>query len=232
MNNYQPIELKTQVQIAAAKEAFHKVFKTSYSFGNPFTPDVERKAIIFHQMIYAIDEKHYEALRKVAYELGETDAYISAIEGYKEKEYLTKEDIEFARNSEYGNKIEKIWNLKFEERDHWLVDLKDYPFHDVLLVMGGALYSTKGTWGILFSEFGHALIGGSSQFFQSLIVGIPDLEAEVYEFLKFVSHHLNKYPDTTKVIKSWLPSMLDQIYGRKQAQVLLKESNLSDLDER
>lgn len=228
MNIDHPKKLKTLSEIKAAKKAFHKVFNTSYSFCNPFTSRIERKAIIFKQ-VYSLDEEHYQALGRSAQTLGESDAYVSEIEFYDEKEYLTNEMLEVEKLSEFLERTERIRNLKFEERDHWLVDLGIYPYHVIQIVMGNALYSTKGTWGILFSEFGHALIGGPTVFFQSLIEDIPDLENQVYDFLTYIHGHLIKYPDTTKVIKSWLPTMLDQIYGSVKGQDLLKKTNLNKL---
>lgn len=209
--NTKPKKVKSSQELHSARNAFVKVFKSSDTFSDPFQPEIEEKIILYHEL-YQLDEEHYYALSEITNELYDSNvAFISVTEGRQEK--------------------------GFHEDRSWIIDLRRYPYEDfslteknLMALMETAIYSTQGQWGIVFSEYGHAIMGGSHLFMDSFKKKIPEMQNEIYDFLSEVKSETTLSPRTKNYFRKWLPKLLTSIYGEDQALVLQKkvELDLSD----
>lgn len=207
--NIQPRRLKTQEEIIAAEVAYKAVFQSSNPINNPFNPKIKKRAVLFCHL-YAFEENYLQAIGRSAVESGDSSiAYISLIEGFS------------------GD--------NFANRFHWIFDLMNYPYEELrkdknwFPIMENAIYSANGSWGIIFSEVGHAIIGGSNTFFSALDINIPHFQDEVYKFLSNMKELVEKSSKAKLKIKKWLPTMLSNTYGSSEAKKMLIDSELAGL---
>lgn len=82
-----------------------------------------------------------------------------------------------------------------------------------------ALYYRQGKWQIMLDNQRLGVIGGSPEFIAKIILGIPDLDEQVYRFLNDIkklklNNNLNNY-------LKWIPGLLAHIYGQKTADKML-----------
>ncbi len=193
-----PVKIFRQQDIKTARDAFFAVFKSSFTFADPFQETVEEK-IILYNALYQLDEDHYRALGEITFDLYNSNtAFLSVTEGKKEKGF-------------------------YEDRS-WIIDLRRYPYgafsqeeKDLTALMETAIYSKEGSWGIVFSEYGHAIMGGSHLFVDSVRKKIPEIDHEIFDFLNDVKEEVTLSPRTIKYFQGWLPGLLTNIYGEGRA---------------
>ncbi|MBX5445620.1 hypothetical protein [Sphaerobacter sp.] len=119
-------QLTSEPELRAAREAFHRVFRSGDAFTAPFQAGVQGRAILY-PVVYFLQPEDYEPIAAAAQSLGETLAYASTVEMYR------------------GDG----WN----KYHHWEVELDSYVYdlldedEDWISMVGQALYSVKGTWG-------------------------------------------------------------------------------------
>jgi hypothetical protein len=107
---------------------------------------------------------------------------------------------------------------------HWYVplsDIKDYG--ERIGAAENAIYSTVGGWGIICSHEDHALIGGSEKMIDRFRLDIPDLMDRVYEFLDVWLY----YHERNRADISWIPGLLQHIYGEADAPKIIKRSPIN-----
>ncbi len=201
-----PQKLSSQDELTSAERAFRTVFKTTETFVNPFQTEITKCVILFSEP-YALEGKYLNAIGRSALESGDTNiAYISLIEGLS------------------GN--------EFSSRFHWSFDLFDYPYEELrkdedwFPLMENAIYSLNGAWGIIFSEYGHAIIGGSNLFFDALERQVPQIHEDVYLFLAEIKVDIESSRKTVPYFQGWLPNLLSSIYGSSQAATMLADKGL------
>jgi hypothetical protein len=191
--------------LKAALAAFHAVFRTTDTFGTPFTAHVESRIILY----LALTPVTTSAVVAAAAALGETTAYFSQIEDYQGPDLAA-----FMTTDLYGDD-----DPEQRQRRHWLVDLSanSYPLvPDVGLSMTDtAVYSTRGTWGVLVSFESFAVAGGSRQFMDALKAALPGLDEQAVAFCR-------RYAPV-----EMLPTLLDHLYGPMIASRLLAEAAAS-----
>ena len=200
-------KLTSSQEMHAAENAFFKVFKSSDTSSDPFQTTVEEKIILYNEL-YGLDEEHYYALGEIAqYLYNSNTAFLSVIEGLKDK--------------------------AFPKDRSWTIDLGNYLYTGLsqaestsIALLQTAIYSIDGLWGIVFSEYGHAIMGGSHLFIKSFKKKIPELQNEVFDFLADVKEESILSPRTKKYFRKWLPELLSNIYGRNEALELQKKVGL------
>lgn len=232
-----PREINELEEVEKAKRAFHSIFKNADY--EPFTKQTPNRALLISYS-NILDEEHFVAVAKAAADLGETTACVSTTAGYfaktiqdahqkEAKRYITaKPEIKVLFNA-----ASDVYGKSFEQRTHWLLDLQFYSYEildiqEYLGVIPNAIYSTNGTWGIIFFE-DHALIGGSAAFLNSFKSNLPNVDEEVTEFLDYMKEELETYPNTKESVRNWLPLVIEHVYGRAGANAMLKESGLDFL---
>lgn len=123
------------------------------------------------------------------------DQYISLI---KTLEYIDKDDRIFISEIETKS-IEDVFkssrgNNEYELK-HWELDLKT-TYEEYLKIeinLENAIYSSKGTWGIVISHEEHAVIGGSNEFINKFNIEYPLFEGSMNSFQEKWEYNKKNY---------------------------------------
>ena len=188
--------------LAAARAAFHAVFRNPDPFEEPFQARIPERLILY-PISYQLDEQEYAAVAAAASAVGELTAFLTLTE-----------------NSE---------GLPFEELRHWHIDLGYHPYEALLSTEGwvpfmeNAIYSTNGLWGLIISHEDHAVIGGPPRFIEGITRNLPDVGGQIREFLATWKDNRDRLGYEI----DWLPRHLTHVYGTERAQSLLAEAGLA-----
>jgi hypothetical protein len=187
----------------------------------PFLPHIEDRLLLYFPLGGDTEEnnerenKIFEAIAEAAKSVGNTGCYFVIGWGWEWSEYATNRCAyisiselkeAFVPSSIGRNKM--IWNqLDIEEE-----------------FIGFCLCSISGEWGLLKTIDDHAFLGGSFKFMQAVRDYFPDIEKEVLEYL----HDLRlELIDIEKIDLTWSRQLLTHVYGKEEAEKLLKEAGLS-----
>lgn len=180
-----PLEIQTEL-----KPAFDKVFVSADPWRPPFTAHASDRLLIWPIGHYMLNKDQFAAVCAAALAVGEHTAWLSVIEG--------------SHGDDFG------------ERKHAEVSLEDYDQYGVLTwefpfgMMGNALYSPHGHWGVLISIDAFALFGGIPPCADAFKQAYPHWREKVKPFLKEWEHNKASYGADT----SWIPSLLDHLFGK------------------
>lgn len=92
------------------------------------------------------------------------------------------------------------------------------------IISENIIYSDTGRWGIMLSHECNGLLGGTPEFIEEVQAAIPDLDLQVYGFLKRLQGFKSDRP--LSVTLDWLPGLLSHVYGSEIAEKLLQETGL------
>ncbi|MDC0831970.1 hypothetical protein CKA32_001751 [Geitlerinema sp. FC II] len=222
-----------------------KVFVNSDPFGAPFSENIKSRLLVFGYS-YQIDPPLLDAIVETALIIGDEGFYISSLWTYEEND-VKKEDVSpYSENIK--NQISKLSkkersllyslpaqyckkSAKKDKTNHFYIpfseidvyssfekspkDLRDITFSENILL------SPTGKWGIILSHEHHALIGGSEEFIDRIVTLVPTVKDQVYEFFKHWKYYGNMGTDI-----SWIPLLIEHIYGKNKSKCILKKSNL------
>lgn len=142
------------------RSSWESVFVSKDPFSNPFrSPDFS--LILFYGLEgYHLSHTQYQAILEAIAALNESEFLISHIE-YEEDFIL--------------------------QGEHWLCsDPSTYTeYIKVPIYVENALYSQKGTWGAILSHEDHAVVGGSSQFVETVKEHYPQWEEDRRELFAY-----------------------------------------------
>jgi hypothetical protein len=178
-----------------AKPSFDRVFAAAAPFGEPFAPVMEARAILF-PVHYQMGRALARAIRKGSTRLHESSFYFSVLERPQAEE----------QDRPYH------WHIPFDQLREY--DALGYPF-----VVENAIYSTSGTWGLIFSHEHHAIIGGPAAFVEG-VTKSGDKQAE--RFVKAWKENQDRFGSKL----DWLPRLLVHVYGDERTGKLLAEAGL------
>jgi hypothetical protein len=106
---------------------------------------------------------------------------------------------------------------------HWYVPVEDASLYlEEVYPVENAIYSCKGSWGIICSESDHAVAGGSKEFIESIYNSIPDWDQRIKDFIGIWKHYHNQ---NKKIQIDWIPILLNHVYGQEIAKKLLIDNN-------
>ncbi len=98
-----------------------------------------------------------------------------------------------------------------------------------------AIYSAQGNWGLVTTSAQFGLLGGSHEFIKQVELAFPALSSQVYDFLQhwkeeelYAFEHA-EHPEMILGIKTWIPDLLQHVYGDELAMIMLQEAQLLDL---
>lgn len=179
------------------KPIFDSVFLNANPYGIPFQPKIHHK-ILLYSFRWGLEEPWLDPIVRYMKSAGEQGFYVTAF--YRtETENLPKN---------YG---------------HWYVPLNEaHRYVEELMLQENAVYSVSGTWGIVCSDFDHALLGGSQLLINEIENSVPDIEYRVREFLETCKDYKKKQVDDL----DWLVPQLEYIYGFEKARSFINEVNL------
>lgn len=172
---------------------------------NPFNVDAPVKRLLFDwEQQGSIKGNLLSALVQAAKSVGD--------EGFYLKGHLPEENnvvawyIPFSEIDEYENAGEGNHRLLSAATD----------FEETLL-------SPNGKWAILTSHEDHRLLACSKEFIEVFEPLVPDIENQVFRFLKNWRRIKETYGTS---VGNWLPGLVKQIYGKDRGNELLLEYNL------
>jgi len=167
-----------------AKGVYEQVFNSTSAFEMPFVASIQARAILF-PIHYIMEKPFRRALMKAAKDLNEESFYLSVLE----RPPAEKQDRAYH------------WHIGFKEVD--LYESLGYPF-----VLENAIYSDRGSWGLMFSHEGHAVIGGPENFLESVIKALPDGMKHVEKFIAHWKGNQARFGSDLE----WVRKLLNHIY--------------------
>lgn len=174
-------------KISELQIAFNKIFQSKNPFENVFTEEVEQKILLFPTDGYYLNDEQYNALMCAINSIKEQEFFISEIEG----------DC-FTKNSNDG----------VYKHGHWMLNIKTSyeEYRNLTLPLENALYSLKGTWGVIISHEEHAILGGDSTFISTFKINCPNWNASQQEFEEQWQINQRQYNSNI----DWIPGFLKQ----------------------
>lgn len=134
------------------RKAWMSVFVSADPFSDPLSESVKGRLLFYPTYGYHLGKKQYDAFAKTARALHESGFYLSIVE--YTRGFLTRGENYFCQFPLYDE----------YERIH--------------LVLENAIYSMRGTFGILISHENHAIVGGSTDFILELKKNYPDWQED------------------------------------------------------
>lgn len=195
----------TEAEFQIEAERFlRQVFSNDDPFDKPFTPNIPARKIIY-EYFYRIESPLIEAIVAAASSIGDTGFYFSAL--WRLDDEVTEEPYH--------------WYIPLSEISTYIAG-RDEVFGTALHVEN-VLYSPQGKWGVMMSHEHHGLLGGSPSFMAEVCRLVPDLEQQVFGFLKYWQYWKTQ-PNSFRA--DWLPGLLTQVYGQETAEKMLQEADL------
>lgn len=186
-----------------AKPVYEHVFTTGNPFESPFTSAIESRMILF-PVHYVMETSLARAITKASAQLNENSFYLSVLERPTDEEH----------DRPYH------WHVAFTELEQYRS--LGYPF-----VLENAVYSDRGTWGLMFSHERHAVLGGPAEFVQVVTEELPKLTEQVETFIETWKKNQKGLGSNVH----WLIRLLRHAYGEETARDLLADSGLASLRE-
>jgi len=201
MANYE--KLRTQRDLRAARDAFHALFRNGLSCDQPVLHP--GSGVILWGIRNELTEKQYRVLTDAATAEGDTEAFVSFLGGYKG-----------------GDTSSDELPPDFELADHLRFDLELYPPRDFgddwWRIIEHVIYSPQGTWGVMISLELHGIAVGSAAF-RSHLLASPLFADSLPQFLAYCKDARDRIQGRT----SWVPALLDNVYGVGPAEKILAE---------
>ena len=177
-----------------------KVFLEDDPYSSTFSKTITERLIVFPCENY-LESQLVEGLMAAASDLGEKNCFFTDL-------WLDTDKINYYLLS----------LSEFQEEQTGLSCNIDLDMRIMYIT-----YSEKGTWGLMKSDECHGLLGGSARFINKVREFVPNLDNQVYLFLKKLQS-LKRYNPGAKL--EWVPGLFTHVYGQKTADNLLKEVGL------
>jgi hypothetical protein len=193
--------LYSQSDLVSARDAFHTLFRNALTCDQPLLRP--GGGIILWDIRIELSEEQHRSLAAAAE--GGTEAYLSYLGGYE------------------GGQTDKDQLCPdFELSAHYRFDLALFPPRDFgedwYRMAEHAIYSPHGTWGIITSFEWHGIAAGSDAFRASLL-GSPVFADSLGQFLACWKDCRDRLKGRT----SWVPVLLENVYGVAEADRILVE---------
>lgn len=167
---------QSREEMGIIKSYFCKIFKTNNPFGQMFQQDVTSRLLIYPTDGTYLDDLQFNALLETVKVIGESGFYISEVEAEPDP-FILKNDNEIYHPA------------------HWICDFPTNfdEYRDLTIVLDNALFSREGKWGMLISNEGHAVLGGTVEFINQYKKLYPSWSNCFIEFEKMCNYNRNKY---------------------------------------
>jgi hypothetical protein len=203
-----------------AAPTLHRIFVQEDPFGQPFAPGVQERRLLY-PVSTSLDGEAIVLMRAIlasAKLLGDHGVFISVPGRPPEKE----------RRWVYH------WNLDFSEMEGYLLfdkgHFREHRDLHAISSLGHIVYSPAGQWAVMLCREDHALLGGSTRFFETLqgiIPGFDDL-LQIQEFLSDWKQKTTRKGANVSWIVTWVPALLTHVYGADTAQRLMEQANFAE----
>lgn len=129
------------------KELWSLVFASNDPFCDPFLQGISSRLLLYPTYGYYLEETQYQAFAQSVQAIGEDAFFVSEVE--------------------YAGDF-------FEKGQHWRCACPTYDeYRNLPLVLENAVFSTKGSFGMLLSHEDHAIVGGTTEFIESMRRNYP-----------------------------------------------------------
>jgi hypothetical protein len=179
--------------VREAKPVYEHAFATGNPFDLPFTSALESRMILFPAH-YMMEASLARAITKASAQLNENSFYVSVLERPTDEEH----------DRPYH------WHIAFNELEQYRS--LGYPF-----VLENAVYSDRGTWGLMFSHERHAVLGGPPELVQVVTQELPKLTDEVETFIETWKKNQKRLGCNV----DWVIHLLKHVYGEERAREML-----------
>jgi hypothetical protein len=195
-------KLLGQRDILAANDAFHALFRNGLSCDQPVLRP--GSGVILWGIRNELSAEQYRVLHDAATAEGDAEAYVS-----------------FLGNYHGAQKNSGEIPPDFELADHFRFDLALYPPRDFgddwWRIIEHVIYSPKGTWGLMTSLELHGIAVGSATFRSRLLASTLFADS-LPQFLAYCKDARDRLQGRV----SWVPALLDNVYGEEAAERLLR----------
>jgi hypothetical protein len=190
-----------------ADPAFDAVFHGSDPTGRPFQETVGSRALLY--LPRHLQPPHLAVVARAAERIAETSAFLRITE-------LLDED--------------RVWEIPLDDA---------VPYEAVMdkcevQLFEHALYSTSGRWGLWFSNEKVVPLAGPPAFVEYVLDNFPGYKDFLYNGLPWGytpgREQVNQFIDVARweatlgVGMNWVSGFLEHVYGREEAQRLLREA--------
>jgi hypothetical protein len=183
-----------------AKKAFDSVFVSVNPYGRPFQPGVQPRLLLYGFQ-WSLDEPWLDPILRYIKSRKEPGFYVTA----------------FSRSQP---------DLAPENYAHWYVRLNEISEYQArVFSQENAIYSAHGQWGIVCSDYGHALLAGPEALINEIQGSVPDLEHRIEEFLDAWKY----YKVDQNVDIEWIPGQLEHVFGSEKARSLMVGTSFDEL---
>lgn len=188
--------LTSQQWAEECRAALNSVFRTFNPFGTPVADQVRQRAILF-PIAYMLDKDQFDALFDAAHAVGDETVCVSVTEG---RDKLVKR----------GDVLD--WQVQRWEYEEY----RDLP---TIGVLENAIFSPRGTWGLLISHEQHAIVAGELLFMRTLAAEFPGYNSASARFLEYWKFEQKR----SGADIAWLMPLFTHIYGEESAKIWARD---------
>lgn len=189
--------LTTSDEFRSAEAAARRVFR-SFDASRPFRERMEARMLLYPINYTMLTVEQFRALAEAATAVGDDTAYV----------------VPYAV-------ADASWESTY---DHGVVELHAFSDYspEGTLILEHLLYSPQGRWGLVTSDGGDALLGGSQAFIEAVGEALPEgEEARMVKTFVRDSQYLGRSGGDI----DWLHPVLAHLYGETKAHELRDEVN-------
>ena len=167
---------ESYLEMEFIRNYFKKIFKSNNPFSQMFQQDVTDRLLIYPVDGTYLDELQFTALIETIKAIGESGFYISEVEAEPDPFILLKDN-------------------EMYHPAHWVCDfpISFDEYRDLTIVLDNALFSRNGKWGMLISNEGHAVLGGTVEFINHYRQLYPSWVNCFTKFEEMCEYNRNKY---------------------------------------
>jgi hypothetical protein len=171
-------------------------------FSSPFSESVCERRILFDwRFKYSVEEPLISSLVKAAEFVGDSGFYL--------RSHLPQDDEAVA------------WYVPFSEIALY-TQRQGSPLRTAT-TFEQTLISPSAQWGILTSHETHMLLGSTEKFMSEFKKLVPDIDNQIFQFLE---HWEDVKNGGGSSVESWMPGLMNQIYGSEVATEMLTNAGL------
>ncbi|MEK5236052.1 hypothetical protein NST99_10170 [Paenibacillus sp. FSL L8-0470] len=168
---------QNEMEMVRFRKAFSLVFKSRNPFEEMFQSRISERLLLYPTCGTYLDDAQFSALMESAKKVGDMQCYISEVEAEPDS-FILPDDSEIYHPAHWEGPLSSGFYQEYRE---------------LTLVLNNAIYSKKGTWGVLISHEDHAVLGGSAIFVNEFKRNYPRWTDELTEFESMLSHNHIKY---------------------------------------
>jgi hypothetical protein len=192
--------------LSDAKPCLFKVFNQPCPLIAPFTPKMNSRFLIYNET-EPINPNLLEVIKNISTNQGEIGFYFS-----------------FVETSDYTIIYPGLLGTEIYLKTYFIPYSNVNDYRDQYFFTSHVIYSQHGNWGVFVHYDNFLAMGGISEFINEINKYIPGINEEVHEFIRWWKiWHIDLKFDI-----SWIPKMLEHIYGIEKAKIIIQRHKLDE----